>query len=110
MGQTSRTDLEIADRTLSNDGVQTTASETAEKSVIVYDGACALCRRAVEAIRQRDPNQQFVYFARQTPGLDEKYPAVAIGNFDTGMRFIEPDGTMHIGACLLYTSPSPRDS
>jgi predicted DCC family thiol-disulfide oxidoreductase YuxK len=81
-------------------------SDTLVKSVIVYDGACAFCRRAIEAIRQRDRNDQFIYFVRQTPGLDEKYPELAIGNFDTGMRLIEPNGTIRIGADAIYVIAS----
>src|SRR5262249_18952543 len=75
-------------------------------SVIVYDGACAFCRQAIDAIRHRDRKKQFLYFPWQTPGLDEKYPDLAIGNFDTGMRLIESDGTMHIGADAIYVIAS----
>jgi predicted DCC family thiol-disulfide oxidoreductase YuxK len=80
--------------------------DTAATSVIVYDGACAFCRQAIDAIRHRDREKQFLYFARQTPGLDEKHPELAIGNFNTGMRLIEPDGTMYIGADAVYVISS----
>lgn len=70
--------------------------------LIVYDGACAFCQRSIAAIRQRDRQGQFVYLPRQTPGLEERYPQLAVGDFETGMRLIEPDGTMHIGADAIH--------
>ena len=81
-------------------------SDTAVTSVIVYDGACAFCRKAIEGIRKRDRKRQFRYLPRQTPGLDEKYPELALANFDTGMRLIQPDGTVHIGADAIYVISS----
>jgi predicted DCC family thiol-disulfide oxidoreductase YuxK len=70
--------------------------------LVVYDGACAFCRRSIDAIRRRDRRHHFAYLARQTPGIEERYPQLAIGDFDQGMRVIEPDGTMHIGADAIY--------
>ena len=70
--------------------------------LVVYDGACAFCGRSIDAIRLRDRNHCFAYLARQTPGIEKLYPQLAIGDFDQGMRVIEPDGTMHIGADAIY--------
>jgi predicted DCC family thiol-disulfide oxidoreductase YuxK len=66
--------------------------------VIVYDGDCAFCCQAVNAIRARDRRHQFVYLPRQTPGIEQQYPELMTGDFDAGMRLFEPGGKMHIGA------------
>lgn len=79
-----------------------TDQDVAGAILVVYDGACAFCRRSIAAIQQRDRHGQFVYLPRETPGLEERYPQLALGDFDTGMRVIEPDGTMHIGADAIY--------
>jgi hypothetical protein len=39
-----------------------------------------------------------VYLPRRTPGLEEKIPGLAEGDFDTGIRVVDPDGTIHVGA------------
>ncbi len=75
---------------------------SAVRSVIVYDGSCAFCRQAISTIRLRDRDEQFVYLPRQTSGIEEQFPKLRIGNFDTGMRLFEPDGAMYIGADAIY--------
>jgi len=72
------------------------------KPVIVYDGDCAFCRRSVALIRRRDRDGRFEYVPRQEPGLEERFPQIAEGDFDTGMRLIEPDQTVHVGADAIY--------
>jgi predicted DCC family thiol-disulfide oxidoreductase YuxK len=72
------------------------------KSVVVYDGECAFCRRAIEAIRVRDRNEQFVYLPRQTSGIEERYPELKLEDFNTGMRLFDSDGRMYIGADAIY--------
>jgi predicted DCC family thiol-disulfide oxidoreductase YuxK len=77
--------------------------QTAHESVLlVYDGNCGFCRRSIAAVRRRDRSAQFIYLPRQTPGIEERYPQLGIGDFEKGMRLIEPDGTMHIGADAIY--------
>ena len=73
-----------------------------DKAVIVYDGACGFCRRAVAAIERRDPADQFDYVPRQTTGIEERFPELKFGHFGAGMRLFEPDGKMHIGADAIY--------
>ena len=66
--------------------------------VVVYDGECGFCRRSVDEIRRRDRDRRMVYLPRSTPGIEEKLPALAEGDFDTGIRVFDPDGTIHVGA------------
>jgi predicted DCC family thiol-disulfide oxidoreductase YuxK len=73
-----------------------------DKAVIIYDGACSFCRQAIEAIRARDRDGRFVYLPRDTPGIEQQYLGLKVGDFNTGMRLFEPDGTMHIGTEAIY--------
>ncbi|MGB7946913.1 MAG: DUF393 domain-containing protein [Candidatus Binatia bacterium] len=70
--------------------------------LVIYDGACAFCRRSIAAIRRRDRHGHFAYLPRQTPGIEARYPQLVLGDFDQGIRIVEPDGTMHIGADAIY--------
>ena len=72
-----------------------------QQPVVVYDGDCAFCRRRAASIARRDRDGLFELVPRQQDGLEERFPALADGDFDTGMRLVH--------TCLLYTSPSPRD-
>jgi predicted DCC family thiol-disulfide oxidoreductase YuxK len=76
--------------------------KASESVLLVYDGNCGFCRRGIAAVPRRDRSAQFIYLPRQTPGIEERYPQLGIGDFEKGMRLIEPDGTMHIGADAIY--------
>ena len=71
-------------------------------AVVVYDGNCPFCRRQVAQIRHRDIWERFEYAAKQSPGLDERFPVLARGEFSTGMRLVMPDGEVCIGADAIY--------
>lgn len=77
-------------------------SEAARRPVVVYDGECAFCRRQIARIRGYDRHDRFECVPRQTPGLTERYPALAGGDFDTGMRLIMPDGRIYVGADCVH--------
>ena len=72
------------------------------KSIVVYDGGCRFCCRQVERIRRRDTRAQFEYVPRQQPELIERIPALADADFNTGMRLVTLDGTIHVGADAVY--------
>ncbi len=67
-------------------------------TLIVYDGDCAFCQRSIAAIQSRDRHKEFRYLPRSTPGLDERFPQLALEEFNTGIRVVEEDGTVHVGA------------
>ncbi|MEN8144260.1 MAG: DUF393 domain-containing protein [Gemmatimonadota bacterium] len=69
-----------------------------QQITIVYDGECAFCRRSIDAIRSRDRWEQFEYVPRNTPGLDERFRQLALEDFSSGIRVIEENGCVHVGA------------
>ena len=71
-------------------------------STLVYDGHCSFCRRWVGRIARRDRSGTFELVARQTEGLTKRFPKLTEGDFNTGMRLITLDGTIHIGADAAY--------
>ncbi len=77
-------------------------ADSASNPVLVYDGECNFCRRSVDRIRRRDRQALFEYVPRQTPGVEERFPRLAEGDFNTGVRLIEPDGSIHVGADAIY--------
>ncbi|MCH7720280.1 MAG: DUF393 domain-containing protein [Planctomycetes bacterium] len=72
------------------------------KSTLVYDGQCSFCRRWVSRIARWDRGGALELVARQTEGLTERFPRLAEGDFNTGMRLITPDDTIHVGADAAY--------
>lgn len=70
--------------------------------VVVYDGDCAFCRAQIARIRRRDRSVQFEYVARQTPGLEQRFCRLAEGDFNSGMRLVDPQGRIHVGADAVY--------
>ena len=72
------------------------------KSTVVFDGDCSFCRRWVARIARRDPNGTFEFVPRQTEGLTKRFPKLAEGDFNTGMRLITPDDVIHVGADAAY--------
>jgi predicted DCC family thiol-disulfide oxidoreductase YuxK len=70
--------------------------------VVVYDGECGFCRRSVEAIRRRDRRGVFTYVPRQTPGIEQRFPQLLEGDFNTGLRLIDTGETVHVGADAMH--------
>lgn len=75
---------------------------TGERPIVIYDGECPYCRRQVDRIHRMDKRGVFDCVPRQAEGLDQRYPRLAEGDFNTGMRLIEPDGTIHVAADAVY--------
>ena len=69
---------------------------------IIYDGECRFCLWSMRRIRRCAREGQFEYLPRQEPGLDERFPLLAHSDFNTGLRLIQPDGTVHVGADGVY--------
>jgi len=72
------------------------------RCVVVYDGDCSFCRDRIEWIRRRDAAGRLDLVPRQAPGIVERFPRLAEGDFNTGMRLIDPDGTIHVGADAVH--------
>lgn len=72
------------------------------KPTVVYDGQCPFCIRQIERFQSLDKNGCFEYVARQTPGLEERFPILASSDFNSGMRLIWPAGRVEVGADAVY--------
>lgn len=72
------------------------------RPIVVYDGACPYCRRQVNKMKRRDVDDVFDYVPRQTEGLEQRFPKLATGDFDTGLRLIEPGGAIHVAGDAIY--------
>lgn len=73
-----------------------------QKPIVVYDGECRFCLKQVDRIQRRDRQSIFDYSPRQEEGLVERFPKLAEVDFDSGMRLIERDGTIHAEADAVY--------
>ena len=80
----------------------TTGEMVVPRPVVVYDGECPFCRKQIARIRSRDIREQFEYVPRQTPALTDRFPALAEGDFNSGMRLVLPGGQVHVGVDALY--------
>jgi predicted DCC family thiol-disulfide oxidoreductase YuxK len=72
------------------------------RAAVVFDGECSFCRRQIAWIRLRDTNGAFEYVPRQTVGLVNRFPTLARGEFETGIRVVAPDGDVSVGADAVY--------
>jgi len=72
------------------------------RPVIVYDGDCPFCLKHVDGMKRRDSGNVFEYQPRQAPGLEERFPRITEGDFNSGMRLIDTDGSISIGADAVY--------
>lgn len=81
-----------------------TVADTAgvDHPVVVYDGACGFCRRQVEKMKGRDQSGFFEYVPRQAEGLEQRFPQLADGDFNSGMRLVHSDGAVSVGADAVY--------
>ncbi|MCZ6834262.1 MAG: DUF393 domain-containing protein [Planctomycetota bacterium] len=77
-------------------------SPSEAKPVIVYDGECSFCIKQMDRFRKRDSAGMYEYTPRQEPGLEDRFPGLAQGDFDTGMRLVRPDGTILVGADAVH--------
>lgn len=73
-----------------------------ERPVVVYDGDCPFCRGQIERLRRLDRATRFECVPRQQPGLEARFPALADGDFRTGMRIVLPGGRIRVGADAVY--------
>jgi predicted DCC family thiol-disulfide oxidoreductase YuxK len=77
-------------------------SEHDARPVIVYDGECPFCRSQMARIRRWSHSDRFEFVARQEPGITDRFPALAEGDFSKGMRVILPDGSIRVGPDAVY--------
>lgn len=69
---------------------------------VVYDGECPFCTNQMKWIQQRDQAERFQFVPNQEPTLLEQYPQLENQDLNSGLRLIQPDGTVQIGADAVY--------
>ena len=72
------------------------------RPVVVYDGECPFCLKQVDNMKRRDPDRAFEYQPRQAEGLDQRFPQLTEGDFNSGMRLVQRDGSVSVGADAVY--------
>ena len=75
---------------------------TTTSPVIVYDGECRFCDWSVRRIQKRDRRRQFEYLPRQSPGVETRFPVLAASDFNTGLRLIDADAKVFVGADAVH--------
>ena len=72
------------------------------KATIVYDGECPFCIKQVKSIQDMDHNDCFDYVPRQAPELVTCFPTLKEMDFEEGMRLVDPNGCIYVGADAVY--------
>ncbi len=72
------------------------------RPVVVYDGECPFCLKHVDRMQRRDSSDVFEYQPRQAAGLEDRFPRLTEGDFNSGMRLIDTDGSISVGADAVY--------
>lgn len=71
-------------------------------ATIIYDGACRFCQNQIARIRALDRKRAFEFAPSQAPDLLVRFPQLARADLSTGMRLVEADGRVHVGADAVY--------
>ena len=76
-------------------------SETHEaatgKPVLIYDGGCPVCIRAVDWIRARSDPDAFEFVSCHSEILEKRFPGIEKSDCLMAMRLVFPDGKVLIG-------------
>lgn len=72
--------------------------DNAPRLTVVYDGACGVCRRSVELLRDWDRHDRLELVAFQAEGVMERFPQIDEIAFREAVQAIAPDGRHWSGA------------
>ncbi|MGE3182164.1 MAG: thiol-disulfide oxidoreductase DCC family protein [Phycisphaerae bacterium] len=81
---------------------ETNAATQDARPVVVYDGSCPFCLKQVARLNRRDRNNALEFLPKQTPGLSDRFPQLADMDFEKGLRFVTPDGSVSVGSDGVY--------
>jgi len=81
-------------------GIQGISNE--KRDVLVYDGKCHFCVNQIDRIRSMGGDAYFEYLPRQSHEFEQRFPALKSMDFEEGMRYIDSDGAVYIGADAVY--------
>lgn len=76
-------------------------SDTLQTGVLIYDGQCPICMRAVRWVRKHMLPGTIELLACQDPRRPERFPEIPESQCLTAMQFILPDGRVLSGAEAL---------
>ncbi len=65
--------------------------------MLLYDGLCPICNRAVEWIRRRAKPCAFEFLSCHDPSLAARFPQLSREDCLTAIRLVEPDGRIFAG-------------
>lgn len=68
------------------------------KSVVLYDGECGFCLRAVERLRRLDSRGRLEFVALQAADVPERFPGLDAAAMRARMHLVWPDGRAMAGA------------
>ncbi len=66
--------------------------------VVIYDGACGLCRGAADWLDRLDRRGRLVFLPLQDPRVRERYPDLSPDDLQQHVYVIDPRGTRRHGA------------
>ena len=69
---------------------------------LVYDGSCQFCIRQMSWIRRHDRAGVFEFVPSQTPDLHSRFPKLASEDLSSGLRAIDAEGAIAVGADAVY--------
>ncbi|MBT3270472.1 DUF393 domain-containing protein [Candidatus Poribacteria bacterium] len=72
------------------------------RGVVVFDGDCSFCQGQIRRMRRLTIPGRFEFVARQTDGLEDRFPMLRADEFSTGMRYVAEDGAVSVGADAVY--------
>ncbi|MBI2344428.1 MAG: DUF393 domain-containing protein [Deltaproteobacteria bacterium] len=68
------------------------------KPVVIYDGECPFCRRAIAWYRAHDPAGHMEYLSRQSPERLRRYPIFDDPKYQGSIQLLMPEGAIFSGA------------
>lgn len=69
--------------------------------VVVYDGACKLCGKAVKLLRSWDRNDQLEILPFQAPGVQARFPWIPVNAFREAVQLIGSGGETFQGEAAI---------
>lgn len=74
-----------------------TAGASRERAVLIYDGECPVCTKAVEWAKERSLPEAFEYLSCHSESLPERFPSIDKAACLRAMHLVLPDGTVLAG-------------
>jgi predicted DCC family thiol-disulfide oxidoreductase YuxK len=65
---------------------------------VIYDGACAFCRRWVERVRRWDRHERLTFLPYQSEDLDVRFPQVSRAECRVRIHLVDGHGAVFRGA------------